>query len=210
MLTRRAILHECLALGSLTVASHCGAETMLDAFQQRQTQLHQPTSPNDLGPFYRRLVPITDMLRAPGDPGMPLSLSGQVFDTRGDVLPDATIEVWQTNHAGYYDTDGYRYRGKVRVDNSGQYKIESVIPGHYADRSRICQHVHYLVTAPGHKVLVTQLYFATDPVFDGDPDKNYTRDPVVQSRGLIRPVALLGDPETIHAAVRFVLCLERL
>jgi protocatechuate 3,4-dioxygenase beta subunit len=141
---------------------------------------------------------------------MPLSLSGHVFNTRGDVLPSATIEVWQTDHAGHYDIDGYRYRGIVRADDSGQYKIESVIPGHYPDKSRICQHIHYLVTAPGHKTLVTQLYFATDSAFEGDPDKNYTRDPVIQSRELVRPVVLLGDPETVHAAVRFELCLERL
>jgi len=68
-----------------------------------------------------------------------LSLSGQVLDTRGDVLPDATIEIWQADHSGYYDIDGYRYRGKLLVDASGQYRFETVMPGHYPDRSRVCQ-----------------------------------------------------------------------
>jgi len=36
---------------------------------------------------------------------MPLTLSGQVFNTRGDVVPDATIEIWQTNHHGHYDLE---------------------------------------------------------------------------------------------------------
>jgi protocatechuate 3,4-dioxygenase beta subunit len=150
------------------------------------------------------------MLRAAGDPGLPLSLSGQVLNSRGEVLRDAIIEVWQTNHSGLYDVDGYRYRGKLRVDASGQYKFETVVPGHYPDRSRVCQHVHYLVIAPGHKTLVTQLYFATDPVFEGDPQKNFTRDPLIETPELIRPVLLTGEPEAIHAAVRFELCLERL
>ena len=66
-----------------------------------------------------------------------------------------------------------------------------------------------MVSAPGHKPLITQLYFATDPVFDGDPDKNFTRDPLIQSRELVRPVALVGDPKDIHAAVNFELVLER-
>jgi hypothetical protein len=66
------------------------------------------------------------------------------------------------------------------------------------------------VTAPGHKTLVTQLYFATDPVFEGDPDKNFNRDPLIRSRELVRPVTLVGDPKVIHAAVKFELCLERL
>jgi protocatechuate 3,4-dioxygenase beta subunit len=210
MVTRRAILHKCLALGSLAVASGFSAEAMFAALQQREKESRKPTPPNTLGPFYKRLAPTTGTLRAPGDPGLPLSLSGQVLDTRGDVLPDATIEIWQADHSGYYDIDGYRYRGKLLVDASGQYRFETVMPGHYPDRSRVCQHVHYLVTAPGHKTLVTQLYFATDPAFDGDPQKNFSRDPVIRTPELIRPVLLTGEPEAIHAAVRFELCLERL
>ncbi len=210
MLTRRDILQKCAALGSVLIASQASPEGMLAAFQDREKQIRKPTPPNALGPFYKRLAPVNDVLRAPGDPGMPLTLSGQVFDTRGDIVTDATIEIWQTNHQGYYDVDGYRYRGNRRVDKSGAYTFESVIPGHYPDKSRICQHVHYVVKAPGHKTLVTQLYFATDPVFEGDPVKNYARDPLIQTPELIRPVMLTGDPNEVHAKVRFELCLERL
>ena len=210
MLTRRDILHKCFALGSVAIASQFSPEAMLAAFQEHEKQLRNPTPPNALGPFYKRLTPMNNMLRAPGDPGMPLTLFGQVFDTRGDIVPGATVEIWQTNHQGYYDLDGYRYRGKLQVNKSGNYSFESVIPGHYPDKSRVCQHVHYVVAAPGHKTLVTQLYFATDPVFEGDPQKNYTRDPLIQTPELIRPVMLTGDPNKVHAKVQFELCLERL
>jgi protocatechuate 3,4-dioxygenase beta subunit len=115
MFTRRAILHKCLAVGSLTVASSFSAERMLAAFQDREKQLRKPTPPNSLGPFYKKLAPTTATLRSPGDPGLPLSLSGRVLDTRGDVLTDAIIEIWQTDHFGYYDLDGYRYRGRLPV-----------------------------------------------------------------------------------------------
>ncbi len=208
MLTRRDVLQKCVALGSVVIASHFSPEAMLAAFQDREKQVRKPTPPNVLGPFYKRLTPVNNMLRAPGDPGMPLTLSGQVLNTRGDVVPDATIEIWQTNHHGHYDLEGYHYRGKLNVDKSAAYSFESVIPGHYPDR--ICQHTHYLVTAPGHKTLVTQLYFATDPVFEGDPAKNYSRDPLLQTAELIRPVMLTGDPNEVHAKVQFELCLERL
>jgi protocatechuate 3,4-dioxygenase beta subunit len=210
MLTRRDILQKCVALGSVVIASEISPERMLAAFQDREKQIRKPTPPNPLGPFYKRLTPVNDVLRAPGDPGIPLTLSGRVFDTRGDILTDATIEIWQTNHQGYYDLDGYRYRGKRQVDKSGAYAFESVIPGHYPDKSRVCQHVHYLVQAPGHKTFVTQLYFATDPVFEGDPVKNYARDPLIQTPELIRPVMLTGDPKEVHAKVIWELCLERL
>jgi protocatechuate 3,4-dioxygenase beta subunit len=210
MLTRRDVLQKCVALGSVVIASQFSPEAMLAAFQDHEKWVRKPTPPNMLGPFYKRLTPLNSVLRMPGDPGMPLSLSGQVFDTRGDIVPDATIEIWQTNHLGYYDIDGYRYRGKLQVGKSGAYNFESVIPGHYPDKSRICQHVHYVVTAPGHKPLVTQLYFATDPVFEGDPVKNYARDPLIQTPELIRPVMLTGDLNEVHAKVQFELCLERL
>jgi len=39
----------------------------------------------------------------------------------------------------------------------------AVASGFSAETMFVCQHVHYLVTALGHKTLVTELYFATDP-----------------------------------------------
>jgi len=204
-LNRREILQKCLALGSMTLIASSDSAAMLLAFEEKE--LRKPTPANELGPFYKKRAPETAMLRAPGDPGMPLSVSGQILDTRGEKLPNVVVEVWQTDHLGHYDLDGYRYRAKLQADSSGNYKFESVMPGHYPDR--VCQHIHYLVTAQGHKPLVTQLYFATDPVFEGDPDKNFNRDPLIHSRELVRPVMLVGDPKDIHAAVNFELCLER-
>ena len=204
-LSRREVLQKCLALGSVTLMTAHPGHAMLMAFEEKE--LRRPTPPNEIGPFYKKRAPETAMLRASHDPGMPLLVSGQILNTQGDKLINAVVEVWQTDHLGHYDLDGYRYRAKLPADSSGGYKFESVVPGHYPDR--VCQHIHYLVTAPGHKPLVTQLYFATDPVFEGDPDKNFTRDPLIHSRELVRPVMLVGDPKDIHAAVDFELCMER-
>jgi protocatechuate 3,4-dioxygenase beta subunit len=207
-LTRREILEKCISLGSVAVVSSFPVTAMLNAFGQLEARYRKPTPPNEIGPFYKKRAPETTMLRAQGDPGMPLAVSGQVFNTRGDALSNAVVEVWQTDHLGHYDLDGYRYRAKLPVDHSGAYKFDSVMPGHYPDR--VCQHVHYLVTAPGHKPLITQLYFATDPVFEGEPDHNFSRDPLIHSRELVRPVMLIGDPKEIQAAVKFELVLELL
>jgi len=117
------------------------------------------------------------------------------------------MEIWQADHLGLYDLDGYRYRATLLSDAAGKYGFDSVMPGHYP--GRVCQHVHYIVTAPGHRPLVTQLYFATDPVFEGDPDRNYMRDPLVMSRELVRPVTLSGDPKSVQANVTFEVVLER-
>ena len=204
-LTRRDLLLKCAALGSLAVVPSLSLAETIALWEE---QASKPTAWDEIGPFYKRQAPQTAHLRAPGDPGLPVAVAGKVFDTAGNLLPGARVEIWQADHSGRYDLDGYRYRATLLADNSGQYSFDSVMPGHYP--GRVCQHIHYLISAPGHKTLTTQLYFATDPVFEGDPDRNYNRDPLIYSRELVRPVTLVGDPKDIHAAVNFEIVLERL
>jgi protocatechuate 3,4-dioxygenase beta subunit len=205
-LTRRNLLERCAAFGALVAAPALDIPA-IGAFWE-QADARKPTPPNALGPFYKRRAPETRMLRAKGDAGMPLAVTGRVIDTRGEALRDATVEIWHADHGGHYDLAGYRFRAELPLDAEARYQFDTVMPGHYPDR--VCQHVHYLVTAPGHKPLITQLYFATDPVFQGDPDRNFTMDPLIQSRELVRPVRIMGDPKEMYAAVAFELCLERL
>jgi protocatechuate 3,4-dioxygenase beta subunit len=183
-----------------------GAVSAIDA--QERAAAKKPTQWNEIGPFYKRLAPNQAQMRTASDPGLPLTVHGAVYDTRGDALAGAKLEIWHADHHGLYDLDGYRFRTALVAGAQGKYSFDSIMPGHYP--SRVCQHVHYLVTAPGHKPLITQLYFATDPVFEGDPDRNYTKDPLVLSRELVRPVTLAGDPKAIQANVIFEPVLERL
>ena len=205
-LTRRELLERCAAFGAVTLATSLPLSAVALAWEEAEKKRVTPFC--ELGPFYKRQAPHTSMLRAEGDSGMPLTISGVVYDTRGGVVPDVKLEIWQTDNDGHYDIEGYRYRTMLEPGTKGSYAVESVMPGHYPQR--VCQHVHYLVTAPGHKPVITQLYFATDPVFDGDPDKNYMRDPLITSRELVRPVVLKGDPKQIIAAVNFDLVMEPL
>lgn len=205
-LARRELLSKCMALGVLTSTANLLPSALAAAWQAKEKSRLAPTPAAELGPFYKRLAPSNSAMRAPGDPGMPLVVTGQVFSSRGELIPSAIVEIWQTNHEGLYDLDGYHYRTKLTTPADGRYEFSSVMPGHYP--ARVCQHIHYAVTAPGYRPLVTQLYFSTDPVFEGDPDKNFVRDPLITSRELVRPVTLVGDPKDIHAAVKFELVLE--
>jgi protocatechuate 3,4-dioxygenase beta subunit len=206
-MTRRNLLLKCIAAGVLKVAPPLRMESI--AFAEEPTGgLRKPTAWNELGPFYKRKAPLTTKLQGLGDPGMPISVAGRIFDTGGHTVEGAQIEIWHADHRGRYDLDGYRYRSALVSDVQGRYAFDSVIPGHYP--ARVCQHVHYLVQAPGHKPLTTQLYFATDPVFDGDPAHNYTRDPLILDSQLVRPVTLKGDPGDVVAAVNFEIVLEKL
>jgi protocatechuate 3,4-dioxygenase beta subunit len=206
-LSRRDLLEKCAAAGLLLVAPPFTIAERVPRLEDGPglTPRH-PTPPNDLGPFFKRNAPRVGKLAPEGAPGLPLSVSGQVFSTRGDRLPDAVVEVWHTSHAGVYDNQGFNYRGRPPLD-AGKYGFESVMPGHYPDR--VCQHVHYRIMAPGHKPLITQLYFATDPVFEGDPDRNFGKDPLIHTRELVRPVTIAGDPGSPRAVVTFDIVLER-
>jgi protocatechuate 3,4-dioxygenase beta subunit len=206
-LSRRDLLEKCAAAGLLWVAPPLTIAEIVPRLEEREGLTpRRPTPPNALGPFFKRGAPRAGKLAPEGAPGLPLSVSGQVFDTRGERLDDAVVEVWHASNAGVYDNHGFDYRGLLPL-NAGRYGFESVMPGHYPDR--VCQHVHYMVSAPGHKQLITQLYFATDPVFEGDPDKNYGKDPLLHSRELIRPVTIAGAPGAPRARVSFDVVLER-
>lgn len=206
LIRRRRFLARAAELGVMIIASPLSIPAIARAFTLQGHR--RPTPSNDLGPFYKRGAPHRKILRAKGDPGLPLKISGKVYSEKGYELPDATLEIWQTNAEGIYDTLGDRYRAKLIANPNGEYELESVMPGHYP--ARVCQHVHYLVRAEGHKPLVTQLYFATDPVFEGDPDKNFHRDPLITSRELVRPVTITGEPDSITTDVNFNLVLEAL
>lgn len=207
-LTRRDSLLRCVALGALKLAPSLTLPAAVSLLEAQERRPKKPTPWNEIGPFYKRLAPNQAQLRSAGEPGLPLMVSGAVFGTRGETLPGAKVEIWQADHKGLYDLDGYRFRATLEAGPQGKYAFESIIPGHYP--ARVCQHIHYVVTAPGHRPLITQLYFATDSAFDGDPDHNFTRDPLIMSRELVRPVMLTGDPKTVQANVTFELVLERL
>lgn len=206
--SRRELLELCIVRGGLVAATPLASTQLLAMYQKAEQHAAHATAAAELGPFFKKGAPNQTQLRAPGDPGFGLRVSGNVVNTRGDIVPGARLDIWQADHLGHYDVAGYRYRTKlIAADKDAGYAIESVMPGHYPDR--VAQHVHYFVTAPGHKPLITQLYFATDPVFKGDPDKHYTADPLVTSRELVRPVTLYEKDNSAIATVRFDICLER-
>ena len=206
-LSRRDLLMKCAALGALTLAPGVSLADAL-AWGDPQHPTKTPTPWDEIGPFYKRNAPHEAQLRGAADAGLPLSVSGRIFDTRGNAIESATVEIWQANDAGVYDLDGYKYRASLVADRAGQYAFGSVMPGHYP--ARVCQHIHYLVQAPGCKPLTTQLYFATDPVFEGNPAKNFTKDPLIFSADLVRPVKMTKSGGGNVAEVTFEVVLERL
>lgn len=125
-------------------------------------------TPRDmLGPFYLPDQPAQEDLCRAGR-GDRLTVTGRVLG-----LPDcrplggALVEVWQADAKGEYTLVGggrpdpdCLLRASVKADAEGRYRFHTILPGVYPGRPR---HLHYRVSHPDYRVLVTQLYFRGDP-----------------------------------------------
>lgn len=153
-------------------------------------QVCRLTESEILGPFYRFGAPSRRRLAGPDEPGDRLVLSGTVFSSDCRTpLPGALIEVWQTNHAGVYDTNKpgnfteattFHLRGILYTNEKGQYEIETIVPGRYpippnlpglekyAGLTRPA-HIHVRVMESLHVPVTTQIYFKGDPFIAKDP-----------------------------------------
>jgi protocatechuate 3,4-dioxygenase beta subunit len=192
--------------GGLVLASYPLARVVSQSRDGKNSQAHAPTPSNTLGPFYKEGAPLTETLVEKGGAGIPLIVAGRVLNTGGQPLPGATLEVFHSDNQGEYDLAGFRHRGRIPVRDGGEYRFETIVPGQYGGRA---QHIHYVIGAPGHRQLVTQLYFENDPKFEGDPDRNYRKDNLVWHRELIRPVARVAKNNSSYSSVVFDIYLEK-
>lgn len=203
-ISRRGFIY--LGGAAVVAAGYPLARSISQSRDVKAGRKFQPTPSNTLGPFYKKGAPVRERLIEPNEAGVPLLVAGRVFNTEGEPLPAAVIEVFHSDNDGNYDQEGFRHRGQIPVRAQGDYWFETIMPGQYGGRA---QHVHYVITAPGHQQLTTQLYFETDPKFGGNPDKNYTKDGLVWHRELIRPVAKITRNNASFSSVVFDICLEK-
>jgi hydroxyquinol 1,2-dioxygenase len=132
-----------------------------------------------LGPFHIDGSPElgfgADM--ADGVAGTPLFVTGTVRDTDGKPVAGAVLDVWQADADGAYEAqlgvDEARLRGVFTSREDGSYCVRTIAPigytipldgpvGELIGRTAISPmrpaHVHFLLTAPGHRTLVTHLF----------------------------------------------------
>ena len=91
-----------------------------------------------LGPFYVPGAPVRAMgeqIGRPGD-GSPTLVRGQVTDAVGRPLEGATLDVWQSNSDGLYDTQDpeqppFNLRGVFVTGQDGGYHFRTVRPASY-------------------------------------------------------------------------------
>lgn len=119
---------------------------------------------------------------AGGAHGQPCWVEGTVTDIDGNPIPNARIEVWEADDEGFYDvqySDG-RVAGRAHLhsDQDGKYAFWGLTPTPYPIphdgpvgkllaavlRSPVrASHLHFMVTAPGMRTLVTHIFVKDDP-----------------------------------------------
>lgn len=115
--------------------------------------------------------------------GEVIEVAGRVIDGNGDAVPDAMIELWQSNAAGRYasadDTREEAPRdphfvgfGRASTDAGGVYRFRTIRPGRVPGPGNSLQAPHLALSVFGRgliKRLATRLYFADGEGNDVDP-----------------------------------------
>jgi protocatechuate 3,4-dioxygenase beta subunit len=165
-----------------------GVSSMVDQLTNSRTPDTTPSAV--LGPFYVAGPPEvahgTDI--AGGLPGTPLWADVRITDLSGDPVPDAVVDVWQSNEDGFYDVqlpdlDGPVLRARLRSDTDGRLTFWSILPSEYpipvdgpigrllavAGRHEYrAPHLHFMISALGFQRLITQLFVAGGAYLDSD------------------------------------------
>ncbi|MFT4021423.1 MAG: catechol 1,2-dioxygenase [Acinetobacter sp.] len=146
--------------------------------------------------------------------GHTLILHGTIYSVEGKPLPNAKVEIWHANTKGFYshfDPTGeqqpFNMRRTIFTDAQGQYRVQTILPAGYGcppegpTQQLLNQlgrhgnrpaHIHYFVTADGHRKLTTQINVAGDP---------YTYDDFAYAtrEGLVIEAVEHSDESTIKA-----------
>jgi protocatechuate 3,4-dioxygenase beta subunit len=118
------------------------------------------TPPAPEGPDFKAGSPERSSLVEPGMSGTRLVLTGTVSGLTCGPIKHALLDFWQADARGAYDRTAFRLRGRQFTDASGNYRLETIVPGPHDTRA---PHIHVKVQAPGKSIFTTQLFFPADP-----------------------------------------------
>jgi protocatechuate 3,4-dioxygenase beta subunit len=187
---RRLVLRALAALSATGLLWPAGAARALGLL---------PTPRQSLGPFYPSDIPLdadNDLVRVAGRTGVArgqvTDLVGRVLDEGGGPVSGARVEIWQCDANGRYhhprdrgeapldpDFQGY---GTLTTGADGAYRFRTIRPVPYPGRA---PHIHFAVTAPGARPLITQMYVRGAPENASDFLLNGIGDPALRESLLV-------------------------
>lgn len=182
-----------------------------------------PTPAQTAGPFYpddaqKPSDRDGDLVRLRGHTGdaagSVIHVTGRVLRLDGAPIANARVEIWQANAAGIYNhpRDGhdpnFQGYGAVATDRAGRYSFRTIKPAAYGSAFfRRTPHIHFRIAATGRPPLVTQMYFAGDPLNRQDGILNSVADAEERAR-LIVPFRESPQIEPGSQTGRFNIVLE--
>lgn len=148
------------------------------------------TTSSVLGPFHvvgAPDLPFGGDMRGDNS-GETLIVSGIVRDTDGNPIEGAVLDIWQTADNALYSSqdpeqDEYNLRARQTTGADGRYLFSTVRPVSYkvpvdgpvgklldatGREAWRPSHLHFIVIAPGHQTLVTEVFPVGDPYLDQD------------------------------------------
>lgn len=143
------------------------------------------------GPLYVAGAPLSQFearLDDGTDPGTTLFMQGQIKDVDGKPLAGAVVDVWQANTGGtysYFDPSQseFNLRRRIVTDAEGRYRFRSIVPSGYGcppdgptqqlldqlgRHGQRPAHIHFFISAPGHRHLTTQINLAGEKYLHDD------------------------------------------
>jgi hydroxyquinol 1,2-dioxygenase len=122
-----------------------------------------------------------------GAAGEPCWVEGTVTGAAGEIIPNARVEVWEADEDGLYDVqygdDRSAGRAHFVTADDGQYSFWGLTPTPYhiphdgpvgqlldaVGRSPMrASHLHFRVSHPGYRTLVTHIFVRGDRLLDSD------------------------------------------
>lgn len=175
-----------------------------------------------LGPFHREHAPEyalgASVSKHPGD-GEPCIVSGTVRDTAGKAVAGAKLDIWEGGADGFYDSqkgEEMNLRGIFRTDAAGRFDFRCITPTFYpvphdGPVGRMLTatgrhpmrppHLHFWITAPGYRPLITHLFVKGGKYLDSDAVFGVKPELIVDFRK--------GKDGVARASYDFVLMPER-
>ena len=165
-----------------------GVTMLVDAINHRLSD--GATESTIFGPFYRegaQELPMGATISKDGR-GEPVVVMGRVLSTDGSPIPNALLDVWETDENGLYEQQDpeqpdMNLRGKFRSDREGRYCFVGIKPVSYSipDDGPVGQllralgrhpfrpaHIHLLISADGFVPVTTHLFVKGDAYLDSD------------------------------------------
>jgi catechol 1,2-dioxygenase len=159
-------------------------DVFLEHAVEQEVNAERPGSKGTIeGPYYVPGAPSlpaqTTLPMREDEPGTPLRFAGRVQRVDGGAIDNATIDIWHADDAGFYSQFApglpeWNLRGVVHADGQGRFDITTIVPAPYqiptdgATGELLAAagwpawrpaHLHVKVSAPGYRLITSQLYF---------------------------------------------------